>query len=54
MSPRSVDVEVAMPTHIPVRREPSVGLSVSIVCAHALLAAAIISMIVVTVIWAYR
>ena len=29
-------------------------LSVSVVCAHALLAAGIISAIMVTVIWAYR
>jgi hypothetical protein len=43
-----------MPTHIPVRRERTVRLSVSIVCAHALLAAAIIGAITMIVIWAYR
>ena len=42
-----------MPTEIPVRREHSVRLAASMVCAHALLAAAIIGAIAVTVVWAY-
>ena len=43
-----------MPTHIPARWERTVRLSVGIVCAHALLAAAIIGTITMIVIWAYR
>jgi hypothetical protein len=42
-----------MPTQIPARREHSSRLSARIVCLHVLLAAAIIGMIAVTVVWAY-
>jgi hypothetical protein len=42
-----------MPTQIPVRPQYSGRASLRTVCMHALLAAAIIGVIVVTVIWAY-
>ena len=42
-----------MPTHIPVRREYRARPSIATVCMHALLAAAIIGAIAVTVVWAY-
>jgi hypothetical protein len=42
-----------MPTQIPVRPKYSGRASVRIVCLHALLAAAIIGAIAVTVVWAY-
>ena len=42
-----------MPTQIPVERARSPRLSAKVVVLHALLAAAIIGTIVVTVVWAY-
>jgi hypothetical protein len=42
-----------MPTHIPVRREYCGRPSIATVCVHALLAAAIIGAIAVTVVCAY-
>ena len=46
-------VEVSMPTDIRVGREYPRKLSLGTVCLHALLAAAIIGAIALTVIWAY-
>jgi hypothetical protein len=42
-----------MPTQVPVTRERSPRPSLWVICLHALLAAAIIGAIAVTVIWAY-
>jgi hypothetical protein len=42
-----------MPTHIPVRREYRGRPSITIVCMHVPLAAAIIATIAATVAWAY-
>jgi hypothetical protein len=42
-----------MPTQIPEKQENSGRPSIATVCMHALLAAAIIATIAVTVVWAY-
>lgn len=46
-------MEVSMPTRIPAGRQYAARLSVWTVCLHALLAATIIGMIAVAVVWAY-